>query len=115
MQRFLRDYDSLNEKAQFEVSKSALKKIVELTKDFARDSGLRAPENLIEQSERLLIDVKAGYIPPRSAMKVMKSGFIHFEDKMDDMIFRAQAKNPNCEIDDYPVHTNSKGSSVGVK
>jgi len=114
MQRFLTDYDSLNEKARFEVSQSALKKVIKLAKDFAKDSGLRAPDNLITQSEQLLSDVQSGYISARSAMKVMKSGLSHFEDKMDDMTFRAQAKSPNCKIDDYPVYTNSNNSSAGV-
>ncbi len=114
MQRFLTDYDSLNEKARFDVSQSALKKVVKLTKEFAKDSGLRAPDSLITQSEQLLSDVASGYTPPRAAMKVMKSGLIRFEDRMDDMIFRAQAKNPNCEIFEYPVHTYSNGSSSGV-
>lgn len=100
LQRFLSDYDSLNEQAQFEISQSALKKAIKLTKDFASDSGLQAPHNLITQSEQLLNDLNTGYISPESAMNVMKSGLIHFEEKMDDMIFRAHAKNPNCEIGD---------------
>lgn len=114
-EKYLSDYDSLNESARFDVSRKALKKIVVLTNNFSSESGVRAPVKLVTQSEQLLADLDSGNISPSSAIKVMKSGLIHFEDSMDDMIFRAQAKNPNCKISPYQVYTNGIGPSTGVK
>lgn len=106
--RFLSDYDDLDRHTRFIVSRSGLRKIIKMASDFSNEASVNAPNAMISDAQRLLRDLDNGEITPSSATRIMKSGLIKLEDAMDDMIYRAQAKHPTCQI----IPSNSSSSNA---
>ncbi|WP_413294419.1 hypothetical protein ACLSU7_04780 [Bdellovibrio sp. HCB185ZH] len=116
--RFKADESTLDVVTRFDLKKKALKKVVILTEDFAKQARVKVPVNLISQAKDLIKETEAGHIPADSAVKVMTSGLDRFEEKMGEMINRAETDNQDCFMKERVVFTESapKSSAVnGVK
>jgi hypothetical protein len=113
--KFLSNYENLDPDARFTVSRGGLRKIIKLVSDFSGETSIKTPNALISDAQRLLRDLDNGDITPASATKIMKSGLIKFEDAMDDMVYRAQVRYPNCEI--IPSQSSSSNAQrvTGLK
>ncbi|QDK45071.1 hypothetical protein DOM22_07820 [Bdellovibrio sp. ZAP7] len=102
---------NLDETTRFYLKQKALSKVVMLTEDFAKQAQVKAPVNLITQAKDLIKETKAGHIPQASAVKIMTSGLERFEEKMGEMINRAETDNQECFMKERVIYTE-KDSAV---
>lgn len=112
-QQFLLTYRNLNEYDKLLVSRRALQKITNLTKTFASETRLRAPDAMIADTTRFLDDPQMGGLTPNAAIELMKTALIKFENSMDNMVFTAQSKYLNCDL--VPSSRNSDHTAAPRK
>lgn len=113
--RFKADERTMDVVTRFDLKKKALKKVVILTEDFAKQARLKAPVKLLTQAKDLIKETEAGHIPSTSAEKVMTSGLDRFEEKMGEMINRAETDNQDCFMNERVIFAESAASSKSSK
>ena len=98
-QKFLLEYEDLNTSKRFTFSKDAIKNVLLKIQSLSADTLIPLPESTVAHAKELVTEVEAGRIAKSIANPIMKSSLKKLEDSMDEMIDKAQWKNPTCNLD----------------
>ncbi|MES2769001.1 MAG: hypothetical protein V4596_07640 [Bdellovibrionota bacterium] len=98
-QKFILDYDNINAGERFATSKDSLKIVLDKMKVLSEKTLIPMPETTVVHARGLLAEIEEGRMARTTALPILKSSLKKLETSMDEMIAKAQWKNPACHID----------------
>lgn len=93
------DYDNINTGEKFATSKDSLKDVLDKMKVLSEKTLIPMPETTVVHARGLLNEIEEGRMARTTALPILKSSLKKLESSMDEMIAKAQWKNPGCDID----------------
>lgn len=114
--KFQLDFPSLTTTQKFQVTTKGTERILQHIEELSDRAGVAVDLNLIDETYLDLSNAALGDVPKRTAIRTLKEKMILLQDEMSDVLFRAQSKNPNCNLgvlNSPPIILNSRDNSRG--
>ena len=97
--KFLKDYDKLDPETRFALMNNSLNKVLKRMNDLKKETSIKPPnEDVTKDALRLYDAIHSGGITHTAASEVLRPGLGKLSDELDDMLFKAQVQNPNCDL-----------------
>lgn len=97
-QKFLSKYEDLNASEKLESSKESIKDVLDQMRILSEKTLIPMPEKTFIHAQGLLKEVEAGRMARTTALPILKSSLKTLESSMDEMMAKAQWKNPTCNL-----------------
>ena len=97
-QKLMNTFDGLSASERFDSSKDAIKVVLDKMLAFSESTAVPLPKATFSHAKGLLTEVEAGRIARLTAIPILKSSLKTLEVTMDEMIAKAQWKNPSCKF-----------------
>lgn len=97
-QKLISTYDGLSSSERFDSSKDAIRSVLDRMREFSLKTTVPLPKDTYTQARGLLKEVEAGRIARMTAIPILRSSLKTLETSMDEMIVKAQWKNPACKF-----------------
>ncbi len=104
-QKFLSKYEDLGASEKLESSKDSMKDVLSQMRELSEKTLIPMPEKTFIHATGLLKEVEEGRMARTTALPILKSSLKTLESSMDEMMAKAQWKNPTCNL----VSSTTKG------
>jgi hypothetical protein len=97
-QKFLSRYDDMSSSERFKQGKKSIKVVLEKMQALAEKALIPLPESTFIHAKGLVNEIEAGRMARTTAIPILKSSLKALEASMEEMITKAQWRNPSCNI-----------------
>lgn len=104
-QKFLSKYEDLDASEKLQSSKESMKDVLDQMRTLSEKTLIPMPEKTFIHATGLLKEVEEGRMARTTALPILKSSLKTLESSMDEMMAKAQWKNPTCNL----VSSTTKG------